>query len=127
MAEQEGMAASDECLTRREFLVAAVALPALATAQMVAPPGVIDLLIIGPDIVTFDDNDTVIMDGAIAVKGNAIAWMGKASDAAGMFMAKDTVKAAGQIAMPGMTDTHYHTAQQFLRGVHRTTHRKGPS
>ena len=82
MAEQEGMAASDECLTRREFLVAAVALPALATAQMVAPPGVIDLLIIGPDIVTFDDNDTVIMDGAIAVKGNAIAWMGKASDAA---------------------------------------------
>ena len=122
-------------LSRREFIVAgaaagAVALPGLAAAQAFAAPaagGSVDLLVMGPDIVTFDDADTVIMDGAIAVNGNAIVWMGKASDAAKMFKAKNTVQAAGQIAMPGMTDTHYHTAQQFLRGVHRTTHRKGPS
>jgi 5-methylthioadenosine/S-adenosylhomocysteine deaminase len=121
-------------LTRREFLAAGAAagtaaMPAFAVAEVFAPPAppsTIDLLILGPDIVTFDDKDTVIMDGAIAVKGNAIVWIGKASEAVSLFTAKDTVNASGQIAMPGMTDTHYHTAQQFLRGVHRVTHRKGP-
>jgi len=135
MREMNDADGSDEGLTRREFVVAgiatgAVALPVFAAAEVLAaaaPPNSVDLLVMGPDIVTFDDNDTVIMDGAIAVNGNAIVWIGKAGDAARMFTAKDTVKASGQIAMPGMTDTHYHTAQQFLRGVHRTTHRKGPS
>jgi 5-methylthioadenosine/S-adenosylhomocysteine deaminase len=119
-------------LTRREFLAAgitvgAASLPALAVAEAVAPPMDIDLLITGPDIVTFDDKDTVIVDGAIAVKGNSIVWIGKSSEARGKFRSKETLSAAGLLAMPGLTDTHYHTAQQFLRGVHRTTHRKGPS
>ncbi len=121
-------------LNRREFIAAsavagAVVLPAFNTAEAFAQavaPNSVDLLIVGPDIVTYDDKDTVIMDGAIAVRGNSIVWMGKSSEAAGKFMAKDTINASGQIAMPGMTDTHYHTAQQFLRGVHRVTHRKGP-
>ena len=118
-------------ITRREFLAAtavagaAAAMPAYAFAQAAAPRSV-DLLITGPDVVTFDDKDTVIADGAIAVSGNSIVWIGKASEAKAMFAAKETIDAGGQIAMPGMTDTHYHTAQQFLRGVHRTTRRKGP-
>jgi len=78
-------------------------------------------------LVTFDDADTIISDGAIAINGNAIAWIGKATDAKTMFTAKDTVNSAGLIAMPGSTDTHYHTAQQFLRGVHKISHRKGPA
>jgi 5-methylthioadenosine/S-adenosylhomocysteine deaminase len=122
-------------LTRRDFLAAtiitgATALPGFAVAEVLAPPAPptsIDLLILGPDVVTFDDKDTVITDGAIAVRGNAIVWLGKASEAGSLFTAKDTINAPGQIAMPGLTDTHYHTAQQFLRGVHRTTHRKGPN
>jgi 5-methylthioadenosine/S-adenosylhomocysteine deaminase len=122
-------------LTRRDFLAAtiitgATALPGFAVAEVLGPPPPptsIDLLISGSDVVTFDDKDTVITDGAIAVRGNAIVWLGKASEAGSLFTAKDTINAAGQIAMPGLTDTHYHTAQQFLRGVHRTTHRIGPN
>jgi 5-methylthioadenosine/S-adenosylhomocysteine deaminase len=122
-------------LTRRDFLAAtiitgATALPGFAVAEVLAPPAPptsVDLLIVGPDVVTFDDKDTVITDGAIAVRGNAIVWLGKASEAGSLFTAKDMINAPGQIAMPGLTDTHYHTAQQFLRGVHRTTHRKGPN
>ncbi len=135
MSELRDVSGFVQGLSRRSFLKAgaaagAVTTPAFAAVEVMAPPvppSDIDLLILGCDVVTFDDKNTVIMDGAIAVKGNAIVWIGKASDAAGMFTAKETLKASGQIAMPGMTDTHYHTAQQFLRGVHRTTHRKGPS
>jgi 5-methylthioadenosine/S-adenosylhomocysteine deaminase len=135
MREPKDVVRSSDGWTRREFLAAGAAVGAVSTSTFAAaevmappvPPSDVDLLILGPDVVTFDDKDTVIMDGAIAVKGNAIVWIGKASEAAGMFTPKETLKASGQIAMPGMTDTHYHTAQQFLRGVHRTTHRKGPS
>lgn len=123
-------------LTRREFLgagaiaAATAATPVTARAEVLRvlqPPTNCDLLITGCDIVTFDDKDTVLSDGAIAVKSNTILWMGSASDAAIKYTAKETIKANGLIAMPGLTDTHYHTAQQFLRGVHRVTKRKGPT
>jgi cytosine/adenosine deaminase-related metal-dependent hydrolase len=39
-------------------------------------PQAMDLLITGVDIVTFDDPGTVMLNGAIAVKGNTIAWIG---------------------------------------------------
>lgn len=105
---------------------ASVSLLAMQAEAQAGGPRSVDLLISGPDVVSFDDAGTVVSDGAIAVQGNSIQWIGKAADAAKLFRAKETISAAGLIAMPGLTDTHYHTAQQFLRGVHRTTHRRGP-
>jgi 5-methylthioadenosine/S-adenosylhomocysteine deaminase len=110
-------------MTRRESLIS----DAVTGGGVNTPPTAIDLLILGPDIVTFDDQDTVIADGAIAIQGNAILWMGKSSEARSRFKAGSTIDASGQIAMPGVTDAHYHTAQQFLRGLHRTTNRQGPT
>jgi predicted amidohydrolase YtcJ len=37
--------------------------------------------------------------------------MGQAAEAARLFTAKETLRAADLIAMPGLSDTHYHTAQ----------------
>jgi 5-methylthioadenosine/S-adenosylhomocysteine deaminase len=91
------------------------------------PPQTADLLIQGADIVTFDDPGTVITDGAIAVTGNKIAWIGKASDAATMIAATETINGSGHIAMPGIIDAHYHTGQQLLRGKLETIHRKHAS
>jgi hypothetical protein len=84
----------DEALatTRRRFIGGALALaaPAITLADVGAggAPLEVDLLISGPDVVTFDDSDTVIAGGAIAVKGNAIVWVGKVDDARGRFRAK---------------------------------------
>jgi 5-methylthioadenosine/S-adenosylhomocysteine deaminase len=126
---------TDPGVSRRDFIKAGVlagaaSLPVLALADALgpsAPPSAVDLLILGPDIVTFDDKDTVIRDGAIAVKGNSISWIGSSADARRLFSAASTIDASGQIAMPGVTDAHYHTAQQFLRGLWRSTNRKGPA
>jgi 5-methylthioadenosine/S-adenosylhomocysteine deaminase len=76
----------------------------------------IDLLITNAEILAFDDNHTVVRDGAIAITGNSIVWLGKTSEAAKLFLQKDTLNAQGMIAMPGLVDCHVHTAQQFLRG-----------
>jgi len=91
------------------------------------PLKTVDLLIYDADIVAFDDAGTVIVDGAIAVEGNTIVWMGKAADALKTFQAKNVLKATGLTAMPGLTDTHYHTGQQLLRGKLAAINRKGPS
>ena len=67
-------------------------------------------------MLTFNDANVVLNDGAIAIAGNKIVWLGKSGEAAKRFRAKDTLQAGGMIAMPGLVDCHVHTAQQFLRG-----------
>ena len=84
-------------------------------------PQAIDLLITGVDVVTFDDPGTVVPGGAIAIKGNTIAWIGPASEAS-QFAAVDTISGKGMIAMPGLIDGHYHTGQQLLRGKLASIH-----
>jgi 5-methylthioadenosine/S-adenosylhomocysteine deaminase len=76
----------------------------------------IDLLITGAEVLTFNDANAVLNDGAIAIAGNKIVWLGKSGEAAERFRAQDTLRANGMIAMPGLVDCHVHTAQQFLRG-----------
>jgi 5-methylthioadenosine/S-adenosylhomocysteine deaminase len=89
---------------------------AVARPTAAQDPEPVDLLVTGATVLTFDEHDTVIGDGAIAVRGNRIVWLGATSDAQRRFRAATTLDARGQVAMPGLTDCHFHTAQQFLRG-----------
>lgn len=75
-----------------------------------------DLLVLGPDIVTFDAGRRMIRDGAIAVADGRIVWIGPSTEARTLFNAQSTIYAQGQIAMPGLIDAHFHTAQQLIRG-----------
>lgn len=83
----------------------------------------VDLLVTGPDVVTMDDRGTVIPNGAIAVRGNEIVWVGPTSEAD--FDAAEVVHRPGHIACPGLIDSHFHTAQHFLRGVVAADRRSG--
>jgi 5-methylthioadenosine/S-adenosylhomocysteine deaminase len=85
----------------------------------------VDLLISGADIVTFDDAGTEIFDGALAIAGNQIHWLGSAAEAAKRFMPKETINGRGLIAMPGFVDAHFHTAQQFLHSRLPALRRRG--
>jgi 5-methylthioadenosine/S-adenosylhomocysteine deaminase len=76
----------------------------------------VDLLITGGAVVCVDAASTVHVDGAIAVKDRRIHWLGAASAARERFAAAETIDARGTIAMPGLIDGHFHTAQQLLRG-----------
>ena len=85
------------------------------------------LLINHASVVCFDAPGTIINDGAIAITGNSISWIGESAAAGRAVAAKDTLDASGLIATPGLTDAHYHTGQQLLRGKLAAIHRKGPS
>jgi 5-methylthioadenosine/S-adenosylhomocysteine deaminase len=84
-----------------------------------------DLMIHSSTVVTFDDQDTVIADGAIVIDGNSIVWIGPTSQAGNLFQPTASIDAKGKIAMPGFIDCHLHTAQQFLRGKLAALRRRG--
>ena len=85
----------------------------------------VDLLIQSASIVAFDDAGTEIRDGAIAIAGNRIVWMGKSDESKQRIRAQETIDATGLIAMPGFVDGHVHTAQQFLHGKLAAIRRRG--
>lgn len=85
----------------------------------------VNLLVTGAEVVCFDDQDTVIRDGAIAIDGDSIVWIGPSCEALTCFAPMQTLRASGLIAMPGFIDCHVHTAQQFLHGKLPSIRRKG--
>ncbi|WP_085787151.1 amidohydrolase family protein [Ketogulonicigenium robustum] len=73
-----------------------------------------------------DEARRTIADAAIAVDAGRIVWMGPSVEAAARFAPRERLDAAGKIAMPGMIDAHFHTAQQFLRGKLSQLSRRQP-
>ena len=67
-----------------------------------AEPRTFDLLITGCHVVCFDQANTIIENGAIAIAGNSIAWIGSAAEA--LPPARETLQAPNTIAMPGLID-----------------------
>ena len=64
----------------------------------------VDLIVKNAHVVTFDDRGTIIADGAIAIDGNSIAWIGPSSECRELFAGRATLDAAGKISMPGFID-----------------------
>jgi 5-methylthioadenosine/S-adenosylhomocysteine deaminase len=77
----------------------------------------IDLLINNGAILTMNSDNAYIEDGTIAVKGNQIVDIGTSKDIKAKYIAERTLNASDTIIMPGLIDTHFHTAQQFERGL----------
>jgi 5-methylthioadenosine/S-adenosylhomocysteine deaminase len=76
----------------------------------------VDLLVLGGDVVTMSPDRQVIRSGAVAIRGGLISWVGSAAEGRWRFGAQRSIEAGGRIVLPGLVDTHFHTAQQLLRG-----------
>lgn len=74
------------------------------------------VLYIHVTIVTVNPNRDVILDGAIFVKDNKIADIGKAGTLAEKYTEEKKVDLTGRVIIPGLISTHMHTAQTLLRG-----------
>ena len=79
-------------------------------------PSDVDIVVTGCDIVTLDDENAVLRDGAIAIDGGRIVWIGAAADVSAHYRGNSTIDGRNRIAIPGLIDAHLHTAQQLLRG-----------
>jgi len=81
-----------------------------------SPPQPVDLVITGADVLTMDARCRVISNGALAIAGGRIVWVGPEAEVVQRFVPANRLDAPGRIAMPGLLDTHFHTGQQLLRG-----------
>ena len=76
----------------------------------------VDLLFTDAQIITLDESNPVIRNGAIAVIGNTIAAIGAADDVrAQCRTVKRTVDCGDAVVMPGMIDAHSHQFQLLGR------------
>jgi 5-methylthioadenosine/S-adenosylhomocysteine deaminase len=72
-----------------------------------------------------DDRDAVLRNGALAIDAGRIVWIGAVSASAD-FKGRTVLDGRGLIALPGLIDAHFHTAQQLLRGKLAAMGRKAP-
>ncbi|KAA3647029.1 MAG: amidohydrolase [Chloroflexi bacterium] len=77
----------------------------------------VDKIITGGSIITSNHENENIESGAIAVQGTDIVAIGTSEEIATGYDAAETIDATGHVVMPGLIDTHFHTAQQFERNL----------
>ncbi|MEW5719351.1 MAG: amidohydrolase family protein, partial [Chloroflexota bacterium] len=80
-------------------------------------PQTADFLITHGLIVTFDQNETIIRDGAVAVSGTDIVGIGATAELLSRFRADAIIDAADHIVMPGLINAHTHSPMTLFRGL----------
>ena len=77
----------------------------------------IDKLIVHGLVVTVDDDETLIEDGAIAISGTDIVAIGPFCELSPQYRAAEVIDATGHIVMPGLINAHTHVPMTLLRGL----------
>ena len=76
-----------------------------------------DILIKNAYVITVDPKRRIIKDGALAIEGNEITDIGKTDELVRKHAADLEFDAAGQIALPGLIDSHVHSFNSICRGI----------
>lgn len=80
------------------------------------PTSPADLLITGALIVSMDERERILEDGAISISDGEITAVGTAAELADAGAGR-TVDAAGQLMMPGLVNGHVHMGDSLFRGL----------
>jgi cytosine/adenosine deaminase-related metal-dependent hydrolase len=77
----------------------------------------VDLLIEGGWIITMDSKRRIIDNGAVAIRGNTIAAVGKTNEIKSEYTARKTISAKDKLIIPGLVDAHIHTHHSLTKGM----------
>jgi 5-methylthioadenosine/S-adenosylhomocysteine deaminase len=77
----------------------------------------VDILITGGTILTMDDRDTIVTDGALAIDGDTIVAQGGKAEILAVCQGRETLDAPHSIIMPGLINGHTHAAMTCFRGI----------
>ncbi len=76
-----------------------------------------DLIIKGKYLLPMNEKMQIIEDGAVVIVGDVIKETGKAEEIEKKFTAKEIIDIGFGIVMPGMINTHTHSAMVYFRGL----------
>jgi 5-methylthioadenosine/S-adenosylhomocysteine deaminase len=78
---------------------------------------VIDILIVHGTVITMNEEQIILADGAVAIKGSEIVAVGPTEELISQYQATEVVDASNQIVMPGLINAHTHNAMSLFRGL----------
>lgn len=76
-----------------------------------------DILITGGTILTMDERDAIVDDGALAIEGDSIVALGKREEILAAYRGSETIDSPNSIIMPGLVNGHTHAAMTCFRGI----------
>ena len=76
-----------------------------------------DLLVVHGTVVTMDAQRRIIDDGAVAIRGDSIAAVGKSAEIESQSEAPKIIDAHAAIVMPGLINGHTHAGMSLFRGI----------
>jgi len=77
----------------------------------------VDTVISRGRLLTSDEEDTIIHDGALAIDGNTIVGVGTSEELAERFSGRRVIDARDCLVMPGLINGHTHAAMTCFRGL----------
>ena len=78
----------------------------------------VDLIVSGGIVVTMDGARTIVQDGSVAIKGDAIVAVGPRAEIDGEYKGAQTIDARGRLVLPGFINGHTHVPMTLFRGLH---------
>jgi 5-methylthioadenosine/S-adenosylhomocysteine deaminase len=79
--------------------------------------GRVDLVVTGGTVLTMDPEETVVENGAVAIRDGAIVAVGARRAVESVFRARRSIDAGGRLVLPGFVNGHTHAPMTLLRGV----------
>ena len=76
-----------------------------------------DILVLGGIVITMDERQSILPDGALAIRGDAIVDLGKRAEIAAAYHGATVIDAAGCLVIPGLIDAHTHIPMTLFRGL----------
>jgi 5-methylthioadenosine/S-adenosylhomocysteine deaminase len=102
----------------RLAIAVCVAAGAAACGSTPAPEGrEVSLLVGNGTVLTMDDAETVVPDGAVAIDGGRIVAVGPRAAVTAEYRGRETIDARGGVIMPGLVNTHTHAPMVLYRGL----------
>lgn len=99
------------------FLVALMATMAISGCADAAEKTEVDLIVSGAYVVTMDEAQPVIADGAVVVDDGIILAVGARDAIAGEYSAAREISGEGRALLPGLINGHGHAAMVLFRGM----------
>ena len=77
----------------------------------------VDLLISGGIVVTMDQQDRIIPNGAVAIRGSRLHLIGSKEAVENAVHPVRSIDATGTVILPGLVNAHTHAAMTLFRGL----------
>ena len=78
----------------------------------------VDLIVSGGTVVTMNGARTILDDGSVAIKGDAIVAVGSRGEVESQYQSAQTIDARGRLVLPGFINGHTHVPMTLFRGLH---------